>query len=212
MKEMDALIQTLDRLLAPDGCPWDREQTLQSMRQSLVEETYEVIEAIDLDDSQQLKEELGDLFFNVLFLCKLAEKEKHFTLEEVLNHVVEKLVRRHPHIFGEIKLTTSEEVLRQWENIKRSEKQSRSGILERIPKDLPALTRAQKIAKKLASQNFKVEESSDRLSDEMQAGELLWKTIQQMNEQGIQAEHALRKRLAQIETQFKEWEQKNSYT
>lgn len=210
MKELDDLVQTINRLLAPDGCPWDREQTLQSMRSSLVEETYEVIEAIDLDHTEQLKEELGDLFFNVVFLCKLAEKERLFTLGEVLKQVVAKLVRRHPHIFGEVKLNSSQEVLKQWEAIKTEEKKQKSSyVLDGIPKDLPSLARAQKMVKKLAAdQDFKVEAPSGSLSAEEQAGEFLWHSIQDLSKQGIHAEQALRKRLTQIEADYKKHKEK----
>ena len=206
MDEFNSLIYTLERLLAPDGCPWDREQTLPSLRHTLVEETFEVIEAIDLNDDRLLEEELGDLLFNVVFLCKITEKEQRFTLQDVLKHVVAKLVRRHPHIFGEVRLKTSEEVLKQWEQIKHSEKKGqRQSALDGIPKDLPALARAQKVAKKLANKHFIPQQ--DALSAEEQAGEDLWKAVQNIAKQGIQAEQALRKRLLQIETEFRSWEQ-----
>lgn len=208
MDEFKSLIYTIERLLAPDGCPWDREQTMQSMRHSLVEETYEVIEAIDLDKNLEMEEELGDLLFNVAFLCKLAEKEQRFTLEDVLKHIVAKLIRRHPHIFGEGSLKTSEEVLRQWEQIKQLEKkgETRHSALDGIPKDLPALARAQKVAKKLAGKSFVSTRAFDSLTPEEQAGEALWTSVQQIAGQGIQAEQALRKRLAQLEEEFREWE------
>lgn len=209
MDEFKSLVNTLERLLAPDGCPWDREQTLQSMRHSLVEETYEVIEAIDLNQNQHMEEELGDLLFNVVFLCKLAEKEKRFTLEDVLRHIVAKLIRRHPHIFGEVNIQTSEEVLQQWEKIKRGEKkESPASALDGIPKDLPALARAQKVAKKLAKQSFIPEINPEALLPEEQIGESLWTLVQEAAKKGIQAEQALRKRLAQIEAEFRAWEQK----
>lgn len=207
MDEFKSLIYTLERLLGPDGCPWDREQTMQSMRSSLVEETFEVIEAIDLDDNCEMEEELGDLLFNVVFLCMLAEKEKRFNLQDVLRHIVAKLVRRHPHIFGEGRLETSEEVLKQWEKIKQTEKKSRKSDLDGIPNGLPALARAQKIAKKLASKNFIPKKALDDSSTEGEAGEMLWEAVQSLGEQGIQAEHALRKRLLQIESEFRDWEQ-----
>lgn len=209
MDEFKSLIYTIERLLAPDGCPWDREQTLQSMRHSILEETCEVIEAIDLENNRQIEEELGDLLFNVVFLCKLAEKEQRFSLEDVLKHIVAKLVRRHPHIFGEGHLKTSEEVLKQWEEIKQVEKKGESSpsALDGIPKDLPALARAQKLIKKLASKQFVSKRALDVLSPEEQAGEMLLNEVQQIAQQGIQAEQALRKRLAQIEAEFREWEQ-----
>lgn len=208
MNEFRSLIDVLERLLAPDGCPWDREQTLQSMRSSLVEETFEVIEAIDLNDNRLIEEELGDLLFNAVFLCLLAEREKRFTLQETLKHITAKLIRRHPHIFGEGRLSTSEEVLKQWDEIKKKEKKDeRQSALDGIPKDLPALAKAHKFAKKLASQHFTSQANLEALSPEEQAGDLLWKTVQSLSQQGIQAEHALRKRLAQIESEFRKWEQ-----
>ncbi len=209
MDEFNSLIEILERLLAPDGCPWDREQTLHSIRHSLVEETYEVIEAIDLDDNRQIEEELGDLLFVAVFLCLLAQKEGRFTLQDALTHVVAKLVRRHPHIFGEVKLKTSQEVLRQWDEIKQIEKkEERKSALDGIPKDLPALARAQKMIKKLVNKHFVSQKSKDSFSPEEQAGEKLWQLVQEMAKQGIQAEQALRKRLAQIEVEFRQWEQK----
>jgi tetrapyrrole methylase family protein / MazG family protein len=209
MDEFNSLISTLERLLGPDGCPWDREQTLQSLRHTLLEEAYEVIEAIDLDNNLQMEEELGDLLLNIVFLCKIAEKEGRFTLKDVLRHVVAKLVRRHPHIFGEKKLKTSEEVLRQWEIIKQAEKRDhpRHSTLDGIPKDLPTLARAQKVAKKLSSKQFVSEKKEGLLTPEEQAGELLWASIQHMSDQGIQPEQALRRRLTQIEAEFRSWEQ-----
>jgi MazG family protein len=208
MDQFKSLIYTIERLLAPDGCPWDREQTLHSMRHSLVEETYEVIEAIDLNNNLQIEEELGDLLFNVVFLCELAEKEGRFTLEDVLKHIVAKLVRRHPHIFGEVSLKTSEEVLSQWELIKAKEKKENPvhSVLDGIPKDLPALARGQKMAQKLSKKNFVSEKKSKACSEEERVGETLWTLIQEQSKQGIQVEDALRKRLAQIELEFREWE------
>lgn len=125
MQEFQSLIDIIERLLAPDGCPWDREQTTRSMRSCLIEETNEVIEAIDHDDNRQMEEELGDLLFNVVFLCRLAEKEGRFNLKDVLQSIIAKLIRRHPHVFGEGKiLATTEEVLKQWKEIKEQEKKS----------------------------------------------------------------------------------------
>lgn len=208
MDEFKNLVDTLKRLLAPDGCPWDREQTMQSMRHSLVEETFEVVEAIDLNDNRLMQEELGDLLFNAVFLCLLAEKEHRFTLQDALKHVVAKLVHRHPHIFGGPELKTSEEVISQWEEIKKGEKEGQQkSALDGIPKDLPALAKAQKIAKKLEKQKFTLQKPVDSLSNEERAGEMLWKAVQSIAQQGIQAEHALRKRLVQIESEFRNWEQ-----
>ena len=143
----------LETLLGPNGCPWDREQTLDSLCSSLLEETCETIDAINLSDNDHIKEELGDLFFNVLFLCLVGEKENRFKLDEVLEGISNKLIRRHPHIFGEMELKTSEEVAHQWEEIKKREKKDRQNILEGIPQSLPALARANQVLKKLQKEN-----------------------------------------------------------
>ena len=205
-----ALIETLDRLLGPGGCSWDREQTMQTLRHTLLEETCEVIEAIDLDDNQHMKEELGDLLFNGVFLCKLAEKENRFTLKDVLENLVAKLIYRHPHVFGEGNPLTSEEVLKQWETLKQIEKkEERKSALDGIPKDLPALARAQKVAKKIGNKAFVSEFKTQGSSPEDLAGEALWKMVEELSQQKIQAEEALRKRLTQIESEFREWESAN---
>ena len=214
MDEFKSLIDIVDRLLAPDGCPWDREQTLQSMRHLLIEECYEVIEAIDLNHDRQLEEELGDLLFNVIFLCKLAEKEKRFTLVDVIRHITAKLVRRHPHIFGEAKVSSSKEVLEQWEKIKQTENKDQNGrgsALDGIPKDLPTLARAQKMMRKFDKLRFEPHPSSAApFSPEERAGQALWDLIQQFAQQGIQVEEALRKRMMQVDKEFRAWEQQKA--
>lgn len=209
MEEFNTLLLTLEQLIGPEGCPWDREQTLQSLRHTLVEETFEVVEAIDLDDNQNIKEELGDLLFNAFFLCIVAEKEKRFTFKEALQQIISKLVRRHPHVFGETSLKTSDEVIKQWEEIKKEEKkEERKSAIDGIPKDLPALSRAYKLAKKLAGKPFSPNKNLDSFSPEERAGEILWEIVQNLSQQGMQAEHALRKRLVQIESEFRAWELK----
>lgn len=125
MEAFDRFVDVVDRLLGPGGCPWDREQTLLSMRKDLLEETNEVIEAVESGDSDHIAEELGDLFFNVVFLCRLAKKEGHTNIPQVLKGITEKLIRRHPHVFGDAKVESSEDVLKQWEAIKRDEKNNR---------------------------------------------------------------------------------------
>lgn len=211
MKEINELLKTIDSLLAPDGCPWDREQTLHSMRSSLIEETYETIEAIDLNHNLQIEEELGDLLFLVFFLGRLAEKEGRFSLQAAASHVNAKLIRRHPHIFGDAKVKDSEEALTQWEQIKRVEKQENppQSAIDGIPKDLPILARAEKVSLRVARKGF-VPEKQKEGSKEDQAGEALWSSIQEMAKQGIGAEQALRKRLTQIEREFREWENAKS--
>lgn len=210
MEEIKELIDVINRLLAPDGCPWDREQTLLSMRNSLLEETCEVIEAIDLNDPNLIEEELGDLFFNVYFLCCLAQKEEKTTISNILKGITTKLIRRHPHIFGSAKIENSDEVLEQWEKIKKTE-QSRSSLLDGIPKNLPALSRAQKILKKIKKTSFKpASEEMDTNQNEEALGAHLFDLVSKSVEKGLDPEHALKRYLANLESQFKEWEEKQN--
>lgn len=212
MDDFTTLLHTLQRLIGPGGCPWDQEQTLQSLRHTLVEETFEVIEAIDLDNNHFIKEELGDLLFNAFFLCIVAEKEGRFTVKEAVQQIISKLIRRHPHVFGDKRLETSDQVLKQWEEIKKEEKkEERKSALDGIPKDLPALAKAHKMAKKLASKSFTPTADMQTFSEEEKAGEMLWQAVKSISQQGIQAEHALRKRLGQIEAEFRDWESKPSH-
>ncbi len=217
MEEFKILIHIIKRLLAPDGCPWDREQTLSSMRSSLLEEVSEVIEAIDLNDNQKIEEELGDLFFNVLFLSELAEKDGRFTKEDVWRHISAKLVRRHPHIFGNAKVKDSEEVLKQWEKIKNEEKgkKAQQSALDAIPKNLPSLARAQKMFNKMKKAGYPDFHSSLMsitypLQDEESLGATLFSLVAKSSGEKLDAEQALRKFLAILERKYRNWEQQNS--
>lgn len=207
MKEFNFLIDIIERLLGPEGCPWDREQTLQSMRSALLEETFEVIEAIDLNDSQLLQEELGDLFCQAVFLSMLAAKEKRFSLNDVLNYITTKLIRRHPHVFGDAIIEGTDEALQQWEAIKKIEhKETRLSALDGIPKDLPALSRAKKVIKKLHGKSFVLDPSMQSFTPEDSAGEFLYETVKKFAENGIDSEQALRKWLAQMESAYRKQE------
>ncbi len=151
------LIDVVKRLLAPDGCPWDREQTHQSLRHYLIEETYEFIEAIEEDDADKMEEELGDLLFHVVFHAAIAEKNKTFDLESVAKRITEKMIRRHPGVFGDKTVSTVEEVWKNWDQIKQLEKASRpkkEHLLTAIPKHLPALLRADKLQNRAARVGF----------------------------------------------------------
>jgi tetrapyrrole methylase family protein/MazG family protein len=211
INELKQLIEIIDRLLAPGGCPWDREQTLMSLRTNLLEETTEVIEAIDLNDSHHIEEELGDLCFNVLFLCRIAEKEKHSNMTKVLQGISEKLIRRHPHVFGDAQIDSSDAVIKQWNEIKQKEKgkEHRKSALDGIPKQLPALARAQKIIKKMHKEEFKFpkkERSLKDIHDESSLGELLMSIVAEASSKGLDAEHALRKALTHSEKEFRTFE------
>src|SRR5580698_872431 len=140
------------RLRSPTGCPWDREQSHMSLRRHAIEEVYELIDAIEARDDHEMTEELGDLLLQVVFHCQLARERGAFDFEKVTRTLVEKLIRRHPHVFGTTKVKDVDEVWANWETIKRAEKQGthleRKSALDGIPKHLPALLRAEKLVKK----------------------------------------------------------------
>jgi MazG family protein len=154
MSDVSRLIEIVERLRAPDGCPWDREQTHESLRSALVEECYEVVEAIVNADDKNLSEELGDLLLHVVMHAQMAGERGAFDFREVVDGVCDKLVRRHPHVFGAGEAADSGEVLRQWEQIKRAEKGEGASIMDGLPASLPALLRAQNAQKKAARVGF----------------------------------------------------------
>lgn len=192
-QEFAALLDTLDQLLGPNGCPWDRKQTYHSLRSSLLEEAYEVLDALDRLDIHEIKEELGDLLFNVAFLTKIGEKEKHFTCEEVIDQFHKKIRGRHPHVFGDIKVNSIEEVYTVWEAAKSKEKSERKHVFEGIPEQLPALAKANKVVKKLGVCEKALFETEEELSD------LLLGLVAHARKKGIDPEAALRKRLREME-------------
>lgn len=154
-------------LRSPEGCPWDREQTHESIRKNLIEETYEVVQAIDTGDIDNLQEELGDVLLQVLLHSQIAAEEGYFDVNDVIYSLSEKLIRRHPHVFGENKATNANEALQNWQEMKKREKiasgaeQSSASVLSGIPKDLPAILTAYKLQKKAASVGFDWSEISD---------------------------------------------------
>jgi len=147
------LVGVMRRLLAPDGCPWDREQSYETLRKYVLEEACEVIDAIDAGDKAALREELGDLILQVVFQAELARRDGAFAIDDVIEAIVNKLVTRHPHVFGHVDAKTADEVLRNWEKQKALEKKGR-GILGGVPRSMPALTRAQRIGEKVARVGF----------------------------------------------------------
>jgi tetrapyrrole methylase family protein/MazG family protein len=143
------------RLRSPDGCPWDAEQTHATLRRYIVEEVYEVLEAIDEQDPAHLCEELGDLLLQIVFHARMAEEIGDFSMQDVIDTVTEKLIRRHPHVFGDISVRDAAEVIVNWDAIKRKEKTARpKSALEGVPKGLPALLRANKLQAKAAKVGF----------------------------------------------------------
>ena len=152
---IDDLAEIVTLLRSKDGCPWDKVQTHESIRPDLIEETYEVIEAIDQNDPEMLREELGDLLLQVVFHSRIETEQGHFTLDDVCTDICNKLIIRHPHVFSTVQADTTEEVLKNWDTIKEETKHqtTRTQTLEAVAKTLPALMRAQKVCKRALKDN-----------------------------------------------------------
>jgi tetrapyrrole methylase family protein / MazG family protein len=150
----DQLLKLVQRLRGKGGCPWDREQNLDTLRQYLIEETYEVLDAIDSNDPAGHAEELGDLLLQILLQAEIRRENGDFTFADVADILASKLVRRHPHVFGDVKVSGSKDVVRNWEAIKSGEKKKRKSVLDGIPRSFPALHRAQKVQSRAARVGF----------------------------------------------------------
>ena len=227
---LGSLAGIMTRLRAPDGCPWDREQTAESLKRYFIEETYEVIDAIDAGDPDLLCEELGDALLQVVFHAQLAAEEGVFNIDDVTGGIVEKLIRRHPHVFGDVQVADSTEVLQNWEKIKRAENVEkdaswRKSILDGVPHGLPALMKAAEISRKVVKVGFEWESFADvlakldeevaelkselessppnarRVADEI--GDLLFTVVQVARWQDVDAEDALRGMLARFSRRFR---------
>ncbi|MBQ6335901.1 MAG: nucleoside triphosphate pyrophosphohydrolase [Ruminococcus sp.] len=160
------LVRIMHILRAPDGCPWDRVQTHESIRQNFIEETYEAVEAIDNGDSALLREELGDVLMQVIFHAIMEEEEGRFTFDDVCNDVCQKLIIRHPHVFGNIEADTPDEVLKNWDAIKMQTKsqETYADSVDDVAKSLPALMRAQKVQKRSAKSGMDFKDAADAAS------------------------------------------------
>jgi MazG family protein len=156
----DALRALSARLRAPDGCPWDREQTLESLKTYIIEEAYEVVDAIGAQGPALLAGELGDLLFQIIFAAQIAHEQGWFDIEDVCRGIHDKMVRRHPHVFGEVEVASSAEVVRNWEALKSRERRER-GALAGVPRQLPALLKALRITEKAAALGFDWERAKD---------------------------------------------------
>lgn len=207
----DELCSIVEKLRSPEGCPWDRAQTHESLKPCLLEETYEVLDGIEClektGEYESLCEELGDLLLQVLMHSQIAQEEKGFTLEDVISGISRKMIRRHPHVFGDKRQVLAQEVPGSWEALKKQEKHKRSlkQELEEIPHQLPALVRAQKIQKKLAGAGIEEPSRQELLekldvclnrmqtarADEHLGGELLWLAADLLRQDGVYAELAL---------------------
>ncbi len=213
MSGIDRLVEIMDRLRGPDGCPWDREQTLETLATYLVEESYEVVEAIRSGSPVDLKEELGDLLFQIVFQARVAQERGDFDLEQIMQGIADKIVRRHPHVFGDARLRTADQVLAQWEQIKSEERRDKEdgSIFSGVPASLPALLKALRISSKASRVGFdwpdrpellaKVDEelaelrealaSGDKRGVEEELGDLLFTIANVARQEAIDPEAAL---------------------
>ena len=224
-----ARLRAIMRLLrSEDGCPWDRKQTLDSLKRYLVEETYEVLDAIDGGDRRQLEEELGDLLLQVVFQSQLCEEEGSFDLDDVATNICEKLVRRHPHVFGDVAVQDADEVLRNWHAIKQDEKGGAAprSAVDGIPRHLPALHKAHEVQHRAAKVGFdweeirqvlaKVEEEVEEVREALQQddrdaaaaelGDLLFAVVNLSRFLGRHAEEALNEAVGKFVRRFREME------
>jgi tetrapyrrole methylase family protein/MazG family protein len=160
-KDFKRLVSIMENLRSSHGCPWDREQTMESLKTYLIEEVYEIMEAIEENDPEALREELGDLLFHILFLSRIAEEQGAFDIWDVIDRISKKMVTRHPHVFGEKKVSSSSEVEVNWSDLKEKEKSNRRSILDGIPKHLPALLRAHRITERAGRVGFDWEKTDD---------------------------------------------------
>lgn len=195
----DALMAVVTSLRDPGGCPWDREQTHSSLRQHLLEETYETLEAIESGDPAKLAEELGDLLAHIAFHADMARRDGEFTVEDMFSSLITKLVRRHPHVFGNVTLKTAGEVVGQWEAIKRKEG-GRDSVVDSIPSAMPALALAAALQRRTANAGltwdgepkFTSRKRESVEQKEARAGAYLWAVVQQLQSEGVDPETALR--------------------
>jgi tetrapyrrole methylase family protein/MazG family protein len=224
-KEIDRLVNIVLRLRSRDGCPWDKEQTHMSILSCLLDEAYEFFEAAENNNMQMMQEELGDILLQIVFHAQMAKESGSFDIEDVAREICEKLVRRHPHVFGDKQVNSSKEVLENWEEIKNREngKGYRSSIVDGVPDKLPALFRAEKIQRRVARVGFdwheiqpvldKVEEEFrefraalngddlDHASEEM--GDILFALVNVARHKKICAEDALRMTVKKFEKRFR---------
>ena len=234
--ELQHLVRTIWRLRQPDGCPWDREQTHRSIGKNMIEEAYEALDCIEADDAAHLREELGDVLMQVVLHAQIAADAGEFTLADVARDIDAKLIRRHPHVFGDADADNSDEVLKIWDEVKLAEKVAKDkaaaageaapeGLLDGVPTHLPALMQAQKVSRKAAAVGFEwdtVQDVWDEVAEEraefeaeapgspereMEFGDLLFALVNVARKEGIDAESALRASTAKFRRRWAAMEQ-----
>ena len=208
--KLDELIEVMALLRAPGGCPWDAEQTHESLIKYLIEETYELIDAIESGDRDAMIEELGDVLYQVIFHADLASTTpgEEFDIQDVAAHMTAKMVGRHPHVFGENKLETADEVIQVWDELKKAEKPGRTSTLDGIPQSMPALALAEKLLGKAEKVGLEKQHLPDPpiWESEDEVGSILLSIVSSAREQGIDAEKALRVRLRELQEDIREAE------
>ncbi|MFC5500917.1 MazG family protein [Lysinimonas soli] len=200
--ELDQLIATLERLRAPGGCVWDREQTHASLVQYLVEETFELVEAIEVGSREELIEELGDVLYQVIFHADIAAEAGEFTLEDVAAHMRAKMVARHPHVFGDVTVETSDDVVATWEAVKSVEKAHRTSVLEGVPQGMPSLALADKLLGRAAKVGVERGPAVIPASEQQLGAELL-AIVAGARATGLDAERALREALRTLQDEVR---------
>jgi tetrapyrrole methylase family protein/MazG family protein len=221
--DLSELLNIMSALRGETGCPWDREQTRESLKPFIVEEAYEVLEAIDEKNPEGIKEELGDLLFQIVFQCRIAEERGEFGIAEVIERIGKKMIARHPHVFGDADYKTSEEVLIHWEAQKRREGKQRESILDGVPKTLPSLLRAHRLQDRASRVGFdweKVEDVLLKLEEELnefrtalkgkkqaeiedELGDIFFVLVNISRFVGINPEDALRKTISKFISRFR---------
>ena len=225
--DFNDLLRIMEILRAPDGCMWDREQDHQSIRRNFIEETYEVCEAIDEEDTEHLKEELGDVLLQVVFHTQMEKEKGVFDIGDVADGICKKLIFRHPHIFGSVEVSSSEEILRNWDELKRKEKhqETDTAALQSVAKSLPGLIRAEKLQKKAAKVGFdwdRAEDALDKVAEELdevrramqgdgdpeeELGDLLFAAVNVSRHLKIDAERAMEKACNKFTDRFAQMDQ-----
>jgi tetrapyrrole methylase family protein / MazG family protein len=223
MNNFQKLVDIMTLLRSKDGCPWDKVQTSESIKPYLIEETYEVIEAIDEKDPVKMKEELGDLLLQVVFHAQIAKDRGEFDINDVIDKISDKMVSRHPHVFGDAKFETPEEVTKQWQDRKREEGKLKDSALEGVPKELPSLLRAHRLQSRAAKVGFdwaKVEDVFGKLDEELEEfkealekkdkkeiedelGDIFFVLVNISRFVGVNAEEALRKTISKFISRFR---------
>jgi len=221
--DLNELIKIMSALRGEKGCPWDREQTMESLKPFIVEEAYEVLEAIDEKDPEHVKEELGDLLFQIVFQCQIAKEKGDFDMADVIEKIGKKMIARHPHVFGDADYKTSAEVLVHWEAQKKREGKQRESLLEGVPRTLPSLLRAHRLQDRAARVGFdwdKVGDVMKKLDEEIgefkeamekkkedaieeELGDVLFMLVNISRFVGVNPEDALRKTISKFIYRFR---------